>query len=203
MPEILLSILIPSLPERVNFLENVLFLLQRQIRDKPVELLVLTDNRCRSCGAKRNFMMDICQGRFLTHLDDDDSLSDDYVDSVLGCLQVNPDLDVLCISSRADLGDGMPFVVRTSLDYENQDSNIKSVTVGGKTRQYRPDIQRKPWHWCVWKTDIARQGRFPDDLRVEDWTWVQQVIPRCRKQIILDRVLHYYFYRPGISLSQQ
>jgi hypothetical protein len=203
MADALLSILIPSLPERIDLLEDLLFLLQRQIRGKPIELMVLMDNRYRSAGAKRNMMMDVCLGKFLTFLDDDDSVSEDYADSLLTALQSQPDVDVVCISSQADLGDKMPFIVRTSLNFENEDSNISTVPVGISVRKFRPDIRRKPWHWCVWKTNIARQGRFPDNIHTDDWIWLQQVIPLCKKQFILDKVLHFYFYRPNISLSQQ
>ena len=201
MQDVVFSILIPTLPERIGFLEKLLEKLHKQLQDKPVELIVFGDNRRRPVGDKRNLMMDICQGEFLTHLDDDDLVSDDYVDCILKQLGETPDIDVLCISSQADLGDEMPFTVRTSLEFENEDSNIKKKKIAHNEYDYRPDIRRKPWHWCVWKTEIARKGRFPAAFLGEDWIWVQQVIPLCKKEMILDRVLHYYFYRSGVSLS--
>lgn len=202
MQDILFSILIPTLPERIKLLEKLLEKLHKQLQDRPVELIVLGDNRRRSAGNKRNVMMDICQGKFLSFVDDDDLVSEDYVSSILKQLQETPDIDVLCINSRADLGDQMPFTVRTSLAFENEDSNIKTKKIGLTDCDYRPDIRRKPWHWCVWRTEIARQGRFPDQLSTDDWVWVQQVMPLCKKEAILDRILHYYYYRRGISLSQ-
>jgi len=201
MPEILLSILIPTLTERVECFRMLLGRLNEQVKGKPVELIVMGDNRQRPLGDKRNLMMDICQGKFLTHLDDDDFVSADYIDCLLKQIAETPEVDVISISSQADLGDKMPFVVRTSLAFENEDSNIKKKKVGPSEYEYRPDIHRKPWHWCVWKTEIARQGRFPAAFMAEDWIWVQQVFPLCNKEAILDRVLHYYFYRPGVSLS--
>ena len=201
MQEIVFSILVPTLPERTGHLTNLMGRLSRQLKDKPVELIVFGDNRQRPVGDKRNLMMDICQGRFLTHLDDDDLVSEDYVNCILQQIKETPDADVVCISSQADLGDDMPFIVRTSLEFENEDSNIKKKKIALTEYDYRPDIRRKPWHWCIWKTEIARQGRFPTVFMAEDWIWVQQVVPLCKKEAILDRVLHYYFYRPGVSLS--
>ena len=121
--EIVLSILIPAIPERLHLLNPLVEKLTKQIGDKPVELLVVVDNKKRPLGEKRNLMMDSCKGKFLTHLDDDDDVTDDYLDSILTCLSTD-DIDVLSFNSRADLGDNMPFTVITGLQHENEQTNI-------------------------------------------------------------------------------
>jgi glycosyltransferase involved in cell wall biosynthesis len=201
MSDVLFSILVPTLPERVVHLAKLLDRLNPQIKDQPVELIIFGDNRKRPLGDKRNLMMDIAQGKYLAHLDDDDLVSTDYVSQILNQISETPTVDVICISSQSDLGDQMPYVVRTSLAFENEDSNIKKKKVGPREVEYRPDIHRKPWHWCIWKTGIAQQGRFPVEFMGEDWVWIQQVIKLCKTEAILDRVLHYYYYRTGTSLS--
>lgn len=197
---ILLSILIPSLPERLTLFAPLAEKLRRQTDGKPAELLVLTDNRKWSCGAKRNWLMQAARGTYLCHLDDDDDVADDYVDTLLSAIQgisAHPP-DVICFSSQADLGDDMPFTVTTSLSYENEQSNVSAKEDGTK---FRADIKRLPWHWCAWRSEIARKGIFPEKFYGEDWHWLQQVIPLCSTELVIDRVLHYYFHRPAVSLS--
>jgi glycosyltransferase involved in cell wall biosynthesis len=204
MSDVVLSILIPAIPERLGMLAELLPKLTKQLEDKPVELLVVVDNKKRPLGEKRNLMMDSCQGKYLTHLDDDDSVADDYIDSILAALAEAPDTDVLTFNSMADLGDGMPFTVHTGLKNENEQSNItkKKLEDGTETDiETREDIKRAPWHWCVWKTEIARQGRFPTEFMGEDWIWLQQVIPLCAVETNLPKTLHYYYHRKDVSLS--
>jgi hypothetical protein len=197
-----LSILIPSIPERISLLTPLLSKLNQQIGDKPVELLTFLDNRRRPLGIKRNNMMALCQGTWLTHLDDDDDVAEDYIAEILDALASRPSLDVLSFDSQADLGDNMPFTVRTSLDHDNEQTNVtQKVLPDGSTKDVREDIKRKPWHWCVWRTSIARQGCFPLKFEGEDWCWLKQVIPRCKTEVHLDKVLHFYFYRKTVSLS--
>ena len=219
--EVLLSILIPSIPERLQLLTPLVTKLQQQIGDKPVELMVMMDNRKQPLGTKRNTMMATCLGKHLTHLDDDDDVADDYVDAILGRLVEAPSVDVLSFNSQTDLGDGMPFVVKASLAYENQQTNIEERDIevevpavpedaDGKgcdaytkteKQQYRPDITRLPWHWCVWRSELARQGKFPVEFMGEDWVWIQQVVPLCKTETRINRTLHRYFYNKNVSLS--
>jgi len=201
MSAIKFSILIPAIPERIDLLTRLLAKLNPQTEKQPVEVIVLMDNKKRPLGDKRNLMMRECQGKFLAHLDDDDSISDDYVSSILTTLDDNPETDVVCFQQRADLGDKMPYTVHTSLAFENEDSNIAKKKVNGKTVEYRPDIKRKPWHWCVWRTEIARKGVFPCEFYAEDWLWLQQVIPLCQTEVQIKKILHYYYYNKQVSLS--
>jgi hypothetical protein len=77
------------------------------------------------------------------------------------------------------------------LAYENEES--KYVDASAKLRN---NIRRKPWHWCVWKAEIALKGSFPTDFYFgEDWHWLQQVIPLCTSETLIDRELHIYRHK--------
>lgn len=194
-----LSILIPSVFERDA--RPLLDKLNKQIGTREVELLVLTDNRKRSLGLKRMILMGAAQGDYLTHIDDDDSVSDDYVDSVLDAIDAQaadpPDVIVFNSESRL-LGYGFgenPFVVRTGIEYENEESRMEG--------DRRVDITRKPWHWCVWRSALAKTADFPDGYIDEDWYWLRQLMPKIKKQHRIDKVLHYYCYNAATSLAAQ
>lgn len=191
----LLSILIPSVFDR-----NPLPLCQKllkQIGEEPVELLVFTDNRKRPLGPKRNGLMDMARGQFITHIDDDDDVSDDYVASVLEAIRAHPESDVIVFNQQCLLlGYGFgenPYIVRTGIEFENEDSRM----VG----DIRVDIHRKPWHWCVWSSALAKSARFPELTMGEDWMWLKQIIPKVRHQHRIDKVLHFYRYDNRKSLS--
>ena len=67
----------------------------------------------------------------------------------------------------------------------------------------RVDITRKPWHWCVWRAELAKTASFPDGTIDEDWYWLRQLVPRVKKQHRIDKVLHYYRYNHKTSLACQ
>lgn len=191
-----LSILIPALAERES---KLVAELNRQIGDKPVELLVLMDNRKRSTGRKRQALLRLAQGHYLTHLDDDDWVAPDYVDEVLKAL--NPEIDeapdVLVFNQECTWNGEGPFVVRCGIEYENEDMHKDPED---KVWQ---DIHRKPWHWCVWRADLARTASFPDGYIDDDWYWLKQLIPKVKNQKRIEKILHYYRYSGATSASQQ
>lgn len=195
----LLSILIPSVPERADKLKDLLEKLKPQIKAWPgqAEALVLIDFRTMSLGEKRNRMMQIAAGRYVIHLDDDDRLVDGALDVIVPILQEEAfkedPVDVIAYDQESHLDGADPFIVRTSIDFENEGARL----VDKKWQ----DIKRKPWHWCCWRTELARQGSFVGRID-EDWQWLKQVLPLVKRQRKLDQVLHQYWFHGSQSLCQ-
>jgi hypothetical protein len=188
-----LSILIPSVFERDP--SDLLDSLNIQIGDKSIELLVLTDNRRRSTGHKRQALLDAARGQFVTHMDDDDMVSGDYVAEILKAIEFNRNADVIVFNEECTLNGENPFTVRTGIEFENQ-----GVYKDGDLWQ---DITRKPWHWCCWASRLAKAAKFPDAYIDDDWFWVSQMLPKVNVQTRIDRVLRYYRQNSKTSLSQQ
>lgn len=189
------SILIPSIPERTAKAAALFNKLVAQADKKPVEVLMLTDNRSLPLSKKRNALLSLSAGRFIAHLDDDDDVSDDYVDSILAEIVRSPNINVICFDQIADLGDGKPYRVSTSLAHENQDSYL--LPDGS-----RGDIVRKPWIWCAWNGSLARQTVFTSSSYGEDWVWLQDMLKKSRTEIRIPRVLHYYFWSKDTTAFQ-
>jgi hypothetical protein len=188
-----LSILIPALFERQSELPAELI---RQIGDRPVELLVLSDNRKRSTGLKRQALLDLAQGRYVTHLDDDDWVAPTYIDDVLAAI-AESEVDVIVFNQESTWNGENPFIVRCGLEFENEGIHKDP---DGKLWQ---DIHRKPWHWCVWNAKVAHLAKFPDGYIDDDWFWLKQAIALCGTQRRIDKVLHYYRHNSKTSASQQ
>ena len=82
LPE--LSILICSLEERKEeFLSRIISILTPQIKDNDVEIVILTDDGEMPIGTKRNLSLDVSNGKYVCFIDDDDIVSDKYVELVL------------------------------------------------------------------------------------------------------------------------
>ncbi|MGG0176651.1 hypothetical protein [Gottfriedia acidiceleris] len=56
--DIILSILIPTVPERMGYLNKIINELDKQSKTYPVEILVLLENKKRSIGEKRNVLIE-------------------------------------------------------------------------------------------------------------------------------------------------
>jgi glycosyltransferase involved in cell wall biosynthesis len=73
-----------SLVERNNtFLSDLISSIEKQITGKAVELLILSDNAKRPVGTKRNDLLNISKGKYVCFIDDDDRISETYVDDIL------------------------------------------------------------------------------------------------------------------------
>lgn len=59
---ILLSILIPSIPHRIDKMKRLFERLQEQIGDKNIEVLSFLDNKKRSIGLKRDALVQLARG---------------------------------------------------------------------------------------------------------------------------------------------
>ena len=77
----LFTIVVPAIAARFSTsLPKVLGELFKQAEDKPVEVLCLLDNKRTTLSEKRNAAIGIAHGRFLSFVDDDDMISEDYID---------------------------------------------------------------------------------------------------------------------------
>ena len=188
-----LSILIPSIPERIPKLSLLLSRLEGQIGDRrEVEVISFMDNCRRSIGHKRNAMVAQAQGRFITHLDDDDIALEGYVSQLVSAITVHPDVDVIHFDSICKLNGDAPFKVTTDVGLKV--SSKEQISQAGKTDGKWRDIVRPPWHWCCWRRDFARRFDFPDGTMDEDWYWLRQALPCIEHSHRIDEILHGYVW---------
>lgn len=82
-----LSILICSLLIRSRQLDELLIALAPQISNRPIEVLVEKDDGKISIGTKRNRLMARAAGKYLCYIDDDDMVSQSYVELILGGIE--------------------------------------------------------------------------------------------------------------------
>lgn len=188
MSDILLSVLIPSIPKRANKLANLMARLEAQ-SDPQLEVLCLIDNCRRPLGSKRNEMMRMALGKYIAHIDDDEDLAPDFFATLKPELQHG--VDLVHYDACASMNGSPDFKVTTIVGAENEQP--KHLPNGRFS-----DIVRQPWFWNCWRTDFARRFQFPNHFdAAEDAYWLKQCWPEIRTSRRVDRVLFFHRYDAG------
>lgn len=183
-----LSVLIPSVPARRAMALALYDSIAQQSEGLPVEILLLLDNKQRSIGKKREALVRLAQGRFLTFVDDDDMVLNGYVPKLVESIRLDPDVDVITFDSLCQINDAEPVEVWHSCAFENEEYNPRG-------------FKRKPWHIHAWRRDFVAPYSFPDISYGEDWGWCKQFVPLVRREgsIQGDDPLYLYRYNSAVS----
>ncbi len=198
-----LSILILSLPDRIKYLQKLVTNLENQIGERQdVEILSLMDNRSYNVSEKRNSLMALARGTHLTWIDDDDNVADNYIERILDTLEKNPDTDVISFDQQCYL-DGIPARVFAKMGNPHH-----VATIDPSTGVYK-DMLRPPYHWCIWKSDLAKSEKFRFGVWFqgshvgEDIDWLQRLYPKVKSDVYLKgEYLHIYTYWKDLSESK-
>ena len=185
-----LSILIPSIPERREQLLSLTGKLYRQIlalQDThpslgSVELIIddskkFTDGGL-SIGEKRNALLQRASGEYLCFLDDDDEPTPNYIEQLVRmCNEGNDIVTFRCLVKN----DHYWSLIDMSLVNEvNEEVNPNSV------------IKRTPWHVCPVKRALIWHIPFTAVNHNEDWSWMAIVLTCIKTESHTDMILTQY-----------
>ena len=193
---ILLSILTASIPGRADKLEMLTEKITAQIGDLPVEHLVFLDNRKRTIGAKRDALLRIARGTFIAYVDDDDTVSPDYVASLVDAIKI-------AIAPTASPNDQVDVI--TFAQFASVDKACAKIVFGlrQENQPFVPDTEvlRAAWHVCAWRRSVAICSHFPESNYGEDWAFAGPLNRIARASIHLDKVLHYYRFNSATTAA--
>ena len=201
-----LSILIPTTPDRKQFVERLFDQFTKQLGEEisrtikwvdgtadftathnyeNVEIIVFQDEYEHTIGQKRNVLLDHARGEYIAFVDSDDSLSDDYFKLVLEGIATGAD----CCSLRGIITeDGAnPLVFEHSIKY-----NEYKTTTTGEVRYERYNNHLN----CI-KASIAKQFRFPESNFGEDTAWATLVRNSglIKTEYYIQSIIYKYEYR--------
>lgn len=184
-----LSILTPAVPSRITQLDGLAKKLGSQIGDLPVEHLIFLDNKRRTVGEKRDSLLRIAKGSFVAYVDDDDDVSNDYVDQILGAINYNsnPTPDVITFEQKATV-DGISNIIQFGLGNPNE-----PFITNAEEGKMCPVIRRNAWHVCAWKRELAIKSSFPPINYGEDWAYASQLCKHTyAREVHIPKILHFY-----------
>ncbi len=203
------SILIASIPERYHSAQGLLYSLleaQSVSRMHDVELLVLMDNKRRPVGAKRNSLLSMARGEYISFIDDDDEVASDYVQKIYRTIaetrKSDKPADVICFGQRTTLS---PANVTHECTYSLKHwKDRKPSKRRALATTDTPNVlawSGPPAHTMVWRRDLANEHLFPEKNFGEDCDWVDAVCADAETEIVLygEPLYHYKFSETGTA----
>lgn len=176
-----LSILIPSIPERLEQLSKVMLnyslLIEKYNLTGAVELLSICDNKTRSIGKKRSDLITIAQGEYIVISDDDDRLTEKYFEHIMD--RMNIGVDVITYKQFARINNEYSFV-----DFGLNRSIQDFVHIG--------ITQRPAWHCCTWKREVVKDVQFEDINWGEDHNWAIRANELAKTESHINEICHIY-----------
>lgn len=156
-----------------------------------MEYIYLGDNKKRTVGHKRNNLMDIAQGRFITFVDDDDRITEDYVKTLINAIDYNPNADVIV------------FKVMCSVNGAPAKPVYYDASFAGD-RDFPQYYQRIPNHLMCIRREHAVKVRFDHKNFAEDRDFAKKLKPMFSggSQSVIDKVLYYYDFSNQTSTTQ-
>lgn len=196
---IVLSILIPSLPSRSVSLKRLVDEIERQIAGRTdIEWCCLLDNKVHSVGSKRNALLSLAKGRYITFIDDDDFIAPQYISTIVNTITSSTTtIDVITFKQRCTLDGGKTFFI---VDADMQHITDETVPLTGP---WKSEYKRLAWHWCVFRSETCKSIPFPDKSLYEDQEWLKRVYSNLKIQAKVNDVLHYYQFSPETTETQR
>ncbi len=189
----MLSILTPSIPNRLDKLialnenlKNQIFQISKLETLGCVEWIIDNStsflNGGLSIGKKRESLVQRATGKYLCFLDDDDTVSPNYIETLVRLC--NQDQDVCTFRSLIKL-EKYWGIVNMKLAYLVNDQFSAEHT-----------IRRPPWHICPVRSEFAKLYGFENINNAEDFKWFEKVLSHCTTESHTDRILFQYNHGP-------
>jgi len=176
-----LSILIPTLTERSNYLDSMLRNLNAQ---RTFEIEILVDKRAReiTTGEKRNDLLQKSAGKYTVFVDDDDEVPPYYIQEILIAIEQEPDVITFNGFMTTDSFNRIDWEIRVGHPYQAVQRNGKEFYV------------RFPNHLSPMKREHAIKIPFPHITLGEDYAWANKLndLGLWKKEVIIDKHMYHY-----------
>jgi len=190
----ILTIAIPTVNQRVKQFSSLYLYLNKQVIDnnltEKVEVIYEQDNKEISIGAKREKLHQRAKGNFTVTIDDDDSVVDNFINTLVDLIDVFPDCD--CIGYIEE-------VTGNEVTQYSHISNIHKgwgdhVTVEDERYRYVRTPYFKNPILTKYLLEIGVQDmRYAEDKDFSDRLKASGLI---KNEVFLPRVMYHYRYKP-------
>lgn len=182
----LLSVLIPSLKDRYILRERLLRGLRPQLTED-IELLIDIDEGEVSIGTKRQRMLEKATGKYISFVDDDDVVADNYIELIKEAMTGDPDVIGIHLLHFVN---GQP--------YGKTYHSIKHDHWWQKPDPDNPGcffFYRCPNHLNPVKRELALKAGFPDLRAKEDQYYSERLFQYLKTEQYIPEVLYYFYHR--------
>lgn len=185
-----LSILILTLPTRIDSYSNLIKMLNQQVIENNlihrVQILSLCDTKEISVGEKRNILLNKSIGRYVCFIDDDDIIAPHYLLKIINAIQSNADVITFC-------GDYVENTLITPF----------SISLVHRGNFNHPNIfYRLPNHLCPVKREIALSCQFSNKNFGEDSDYSERINNYLKNEFHIQDKLYFYMYNPNTSQTK-
>ncbi len=176
-----LSILIATMPSRLDKLDSLMAELNKQCNPYPEQIEILIDPVISyNIGTKRNKLLEKAKGDYIVFIDDDDHIFPNYTWSIIQACSIGND----CI--------GISGIITINGKNQRQWHISKEY---GKWHQSGSIYYRTPNHISPVKRELALQAGFPEIAFAEDAEYSRRLLPLLKTEtIIKGNLYHYDFY---------
>lgn len=177
-----LSILICTIPKRAAMFGRLMSELWSQVLPFAGEVEIMADdNATDSIGMKRNRLLQKATGVYVCFIDDDDNISVNYIELLIGAIESGCD----CASLKG------VYSVDNRYDgiFEHSIMYNEWRTTGNEIK-----YERYPNHLNMIRASIAQQFKFPEINHGEDADWSTQIFKSglLKTEYYIDDILYYY-----------
>jgi hypothetical protein len=145
-----------------------------------VEILIVFN---KSIKEGRNYVLENAKGKFVSFIDDDDFVADDYVPEILDVIKTKEYIDAVAFKGKIRFNGGAWFNV---IYGHKIDKNAIEMT--------RPVYYRRLNHICVIKKDILKGYQFTEDYG-EDIDLANYLSKEKLNTCFINKTLYYYDFR--------
>jgi len=216
MSQILLSILIPSTPDRRKDLSKLLDCISEQEYTRtvdmfdigelncsryydllcPIEILVFEDKKTMTIGEKRELLYKNAKGTHSIQVDSDDLLAPNAIDLILQAIKENPDVDCITFEERCQMN-GSLYCANHSLKYDDWEGD------GSKLLSDGFHFHRTPFYKNVIKTSISQSVPFEHIRFGEDHAWSIALKPYLKTEVHIPKQLYYYIHEHNQTFEER
>ena len=197
---------VTSRAKKFKRLVNILCSQATPTLNLPVEILVATDNQEYTSGAKRHALSVASKGNYISFVDDDDTVTDDYIEDILRAAKSNPEV--------------ITFYVL--VDHQDTDTE-KTYRLNIHTLDVPHDLVRRgvqsdpdygklilvgmlPSHVNAWRRDIQRKVAYNPELNCQDdAAWIEPLMKSgfVTEEVHLEKILYNYEFSPKNTINQK
>lgn len=142
----------------------------------------------------RNVALDIAKGTYITCVDSDDYLAEDYVE-YLYLLLINNSADISICSYKKIYDDGQLDDCQENLHVFNDEEALEELL-----------YQRKivPSAWCkLYRRELFEGIRYPKGMYYEDFAIIYKLLSKCKKVVMGECQKYYYLQRQDSIMNEE